>query len=153
MEHIANRSDESLQDAVIAALRGVLSRVAPHIGVSANRGTVTLTGEVLTEMEKQAAHTAVLGVWGIHSIANDILVRDVRSAGVTDTDIASAAQAALWRADDVPKDVILAEVSERVVTLSGTVTLERERLAAERAVSYLRGVVAISNHVAVAEPH
>lgn len=153
MEHIANRPDQGLQDAVEAALRASLGNSAPHIGVSADHGTVTLTGEVLTEAEHKAAHAAALAEWGVHSVADDIAVRPSRSADGNDTDIARAAQAALLKAVDVPTDRVIVEVTDRVVTLNGTVAFEGERLAAERAVCYLQGVRTIDNQVTVNDRH
>jgi osmotically-inducible protein OsmY len=149
MEHIANRPDQGLQDAVEAALRAALGNRAPHIGVAADQGTVTLTGEVLTDVERAAAHAAALAEWGVHSVADDITVRHPRSTGANDTDIARAAQAALLKADGVPTDKVIVEVTDHVVTLTGTVASDGERLAAERAVCYLQGVRSIDNRVMV----
>jgi osmotically-inducible protein OsmY len=149
MEHIANRTDEELQNAVEMALKLALKGVAPHVGVAADNGTVTLSGQVRTDAERTAAHDATLEVWGIHAVANDIAVRDHRSGTPTDTDIAQAAQAALRRADDVPKDAILAEVTDQVVILTGHTATFNERFAAERVVGYVWGVVRIDNRITV----
>jgi osmotically-inducible protein OsmY len=149
MEHIANRPDQGLQDAVEAALRGVLGNGAPHIGVSADHGTVTLTGEVHSDRERAAACTATMAQWGVHSLADDITIRAPRPADGNDTDVARAAQAALLNAVDVPTDRIVVEVTDHVVSLVGTVASEAERLAAQRALSYLPGVRSIDNQVMV----
>lgn len=147
MEHIANRTDEALQDAVESALRVALGSEAPHIGVGTDHGTVTLSGEVTTHAERNVAHAATLAEWGVHSVADDITVREPWASSATDTDIARAAQVALLKADGVPTDRVVAEVSDHILTLSGTVSSPSERLAAERAVSYLQGVRSIDNRV------
>lgn len=150
MDHIANRPDDALRHAVEMELSVALKQDAPHIGVAADHGVVTLTGEVPTQAERRAAHDAVVGVvWGVRSLADDIVVRDARSVGMTDTEIAKAAQAALRHAEDVPNDVVLVEVSDHLLTLSGRVATYAERLAAARAVSYVRGVERIVNTVVV----
>jgi osmotically-inducible protein OsmY len=149
MEHIANRSDEALQDAVELALRATLGTQAPHIGVSADHGTVTLTGDVPTHNERTTAHAIVLAQWGVHAVADDIIVQESWSHAATDTDIAKAAQAALLKAEAVPTDRVVAEVSDHILTLSGHVSSPGERLAAERAVSYVAGVRSIANLVTV----
>lgn len=150
MEHIANPTDEVLQGAVEAALRSALGTEAPHLGVSADGGSVTLTGEVPTDAERWDAHAATLGVWGVHAIADDIVVRDARSACVTDTELAKAAQSALGHAEGLARDSVVAEVRNHVVTLSGRVASSSERLAAERAVIYLPGLTRINNRIHVA---
>jgi osmotically-inducible protein OsmY len=149
MEHIANRPDEALQDAIETALKVAIGNAAPHIGVSADHGTVTLTGEVSTHAERNVAHAATLAEWGVHSVADDITVHEPWVPGATDTDIARAAQAALLKADGVPTDSVFAEVSEHVLTLSGHVASASERLAAERAVTYLQNVRSIDNRLTV----
>lgn len=151
MERIANRTDEDLQDAVEGALRSAVGDKAPHLGVSADHGTVTLTGQVHTNEERQSAHAAVLEVWGVHSVADDIVVRDSYPSDVNDTEIAKAAQASLSRTEGVAHDAIVAEVRDHIITLSGMVRSPSERLAAERAVIYLPGVVEINNRITVDE--
>jgi osmotically-inducible protein OsmY len=149
MEHIANRPDEALQDAVEAALRVALGSTAPHIGVGADHGTVTLSGEVSTHAERNVAHAAALAEWGVHSVADDISVREPWRSIDNDTDIARAAQVALLKADGVPTDHVVAEVSDHVLTLTGSVASVAERMAAEQAVSYLRSVRSIDNRVTI----
>jgi len=126
MEHIANRPDQDLQDAVETALRAVLRNRAPHIGVAADHGTVTLTGEVLTDDERVAANTATMAQWGVHSVADDITIRAPRAADGNDTDVARAAQAALLKAVDVPTDRVVVEVTDHIVSLTGTVRSEAD---------------------------
>jgi osmotically-inducible protein OsmY len=149
MEHIANRPDASLQRAVEEVLKTALGKEAPHVGVSADHGTITLTGEVLTEAKRTAAHAATLAQWGVHAIADDMTVRPPRLAGSSDTDIARAAQAVLLRSPEVPTDSVVVEVTDHVITLTGHAASDSERLAAERAVSYLPGVARIDNRVIV----
>ncbi len=149
MEHITNPTDEVLQDMVETALRTALGHDAPHIGVSADHGTVTLTGQLHTEEHRQAAHAATLEVWGVHAVADDIVVRSPQSSGETDTELAMAAQRALQHAPDLPIDAVVAEVRDHVVTLTGKVSSTAERLAAERAVVTLPGLTRIDNRVTV----
>jgi osmotically-inducible protein OsmY len=149
MEHIANRPDEALQDAIEVALRAAIGSAAPHIGVGADHGTVTLSGEVATHAERNVAHAATLAQWGVHSVADDITVREPWAPDANDTDIARAAQAALLGADGVPTDSVVVEVSDHVLTLSGSVASPSKRLAAERAVTYLQSVRSIDNRVTV----
>jgi osmotically-inducible protein OsmY len=149
MEPSENRTDIALQDAVEAALRSVLGGQAPHIGVAADGGSVTLTGEVPTDNERSDAHSAAIGVTGVHAIADNIAVRDARSSCGTDSEIAKAAQLALTQADGIAPNTVVAEVRNHVVTLSGQVSSNRERLAAERAIIYLPSLTRINNRITV----
>lgn len=153
MNHIANATDQALQDAVEAVLAETQSRLAPHIGVAAEHGTVTLNGTVPTETVAHAIVAATLAVDGVHSVANEINVRASHASAETATEIAIAASEALRRSDDVPHDAIEVEVSGRTVILSGTVRTPGERLAAERAITYLRGVERIDNQIVWGQAH
>ncbi|HTW20479.1 MAG TPA: BON domain-containing protein [Mycobacteriales bacterium] len=149
MEHIANPTDEALQDLVETALRDTLGHDAPHIGVAADHGTVTLTGEVGTDALRLAAHAVTLEVWGVHSVADDISVHGSNGVHHSDTELAKAAQKALQHAPGVLTDTVVAEVRGGVVTLTGRVESAAERIAAERAVTCLPGIAEIDNRVAV----
>ena len=50
--------DNQLQETVLAELRWEPSLSAAHIGVAANAGVITLTGQVESYAEKHAAETA-----------------------------------------------------------------------------------------------
>lgn len=149
MDHIANRTDEALQRAAQEALSAAIGAEAAHVGVAAVRGEVTLTGEVALDAEREAAHAAVAAVSGIHALADDVVVGDTKPRSMTDTNIAIAAQEALQRATGVPIDAVLAEVRDRIVTLTGKVSSPHERLAAETAVTYLPGLERVNNRVTI----
>jgi osmotically-inducible protein OsmY len=149
MEHIANPTDESLQDAIEAALRTDLGADAPHIGVATDRGAVTLTGQLPSPAERQVALRTASEVRGVHAVADEMVVRDRCSPGETDTELAKFAQNAIESASDVPRDSVIAEVSERLVTLTGMVSSSEERVAAERAIINLPGLRRINNRVEI----
>ena len=152
MTQIANPTDADLQDAVILAIRELVGRHAPQVGVAADHGTISLTGQLPTTEERVLAHSAARGVDGVHSVADDIAVRDAHSSGHTDTELAKLAQAALYHETGIPFEAVIAEVSDQTVTLTGTVRSTSERLAAERAVIYLPGLTRIENHIRLADP-
>jgi osmotically-inducible protein OsmY len=149
MEHIADRPDAALRTAVEDALAAAIGSQAPHVGVATDHGSVTLTGELVADADRDAAHAATIAVWGVHSVANDLVLRDTPSRGTTDTDIAVAAQKALQHGEGVPTDTVIAEVTNQVITLTGTVASIGERVAAERAVMYVPGLTRINNRVTV----
>jgi osmotically-inducible protein OsmY len=143
-----HRSDAELQKAVIDELTWTPSVDSTHIGVSVNRGGVTLSGEVESYPEKLLAEKAALRVRGVTAIAEQITVRTNWGAP-NDTDIARDATHALEHAIDVPPDLVKVAVHEHVISLSGAVPWQFQREAAGRAVRYLKGVTGVSNNVTI----
>jgi osmotically-inducible protein OsmY len=66
--------DTQLQSSVLAELKWRPSVDSAHIGVTADDGVVTLTGQVQHYTEKLAAENAAKDVLGVRGIANDIKV-------------------------------------------------------------------------------
>jgi osmotically-inducible protein OsmY len=139
-------SDADIRAAVIAELEWTRGVDSTHVGVSVNRGAVTLAGEVDSYPEKRLAERAALRVRGVLAVAEEITVRLPGSGGTNDTDIAREAREALGRAIDVP-DSVHAVVHDHALTLSGRVVWQYQRDAAERAVRYLRGVTAVHDEI------
>ena len=124
-----------------------------RIGVSVIEGIVTLRGEVGSYVEKWKAERTAERVEGVRGIANDLVVRTASER--TDTDIAKAAADA-WKWNVVvPDDRVNVRVEKGWVTLTGEVTWDFQRRAAERAVRSLLGVRGITDEIVVtprAEP-
>jgi osmotically-inducible protein OsmY len=119
---------------------------ASLIGVSAKDGIVTLSGYVDTYAGKLAAERSVRRVYGVKAVANELEVR--LAVGRIDPDIARDALAALKNRIDVPLGVGVT-VRDGFVTLTGTVQWMYQKVSAERAVKYLRGVRGVLNHIAL----
>lgn len=117
---------------------------AASIGVAVEEGTVTLSGEVDTYAERLAATRAALRVRGVRAVVDALTVHPRASWPVTETDIAKEVKRALDWASNVPTNV-KAEIHGHDVTLTGEVNWEYQRLAAKRAVQYLRGVATVNN--------
>ncbi|MFC4950729.1 BON domain-containing protein [Pseudonocardia sp. GCM10023141] len=150
MTQTHHKTDAELKSAVVDELEWVPDVDATRIGVSVNDGAVTLAGEVSSYPEKRNAERAALRVQGVTAVADEITVHSAWSA-VTDTDVAREAGEALDRSVEVPPGAVQAVVRAGTVTLSGTVTWRFQRVAAERAVRGLRGVLAVHNDIALAE--
>lgn len=144
MTQTTARTDQDIRSAVTDELDWTPGINATHVGVGVNKGAVTLSGEVDSYPEKRLAERTALRVRGVLAVADDITVRI--PGGTNDTDIARAAGEALRRAIDVPTTVD-AVVHDHAVTLSGAVTWQYQRAAAERAVRYLRGVTAVHDEI------
>ncbi|GCE22005.1 BON domain-containing protein [Dictyobacter kobayashii] len=142
MTTVSTRTDEDIQEDVLAELRWD-SRVRPNdIGVIVKNGIVTLTGWVESYSQKVAAESAAHRVRGVLAVANDIEVRLPAFAERTDADLAAAVLNALkWEAD-IPAGKIKVTVNQGWVTLDGEVDNILQKIDAERAVSHISGYVA-----------
>mgnify|MGYP001557699891 CR=1 FL=1 len=142
-------ADDRLRRAVEDSLASSLGVIAPHIGVAAEDGTITLCGEITGLDSRDQIVAAVLEVDGVRAVADQLRVHDPSQLIDSDTELATAAQHALSFCDGLESQRIVVEVRERVLTLVGTVTSSRQRLAAERAVLGLPGLVQIRNRITV----
>ena len=143
------RTDEQIQQEVLAELK-YEPRVTPNeIGVVVKNGVVTLTGWVDSYTKRWAAEEAAHRVRGVKAVANDIEVRLPGSSERTDADIAAAAVRALEWDAFLPADKVKVSVSKGWVTLEGEVDWQFERDDAERVVRRLTGVRGVTNLIKV----
>ena len=145
-------TDKELQDHVQNAFEWDPSIDAADIGVTVDKGVVTLRGDVKSYAERTTAERIALGVYGTKAVANDINVRLGSGAKRNDSDIAQAVLMALRWSSVVPDDKIAVTVSNGWVKLSGAVDWEYQRSAAVRAVRDLTGVIGVTNLITL-EPH
>jgi osmotically-inducible protein OsmY len=133
------RTDEQIQQDVLAELK-YEPRVSPNeIGVVVKNGVVTLTGWVDSNTKRWAAEEAAHRVRGVKAVANDIEVKLPGSSERTDADIAAAAIRALQVDAALPADKIDVTVSKGWVTLKGEVEWQYQKEDAERVVRRLTG--------------
>jgi len=141
------KTDSELKQDVLAELKWEPSINAAHIGVEVEDGVVTLAGHVDSFAEKWAAEVATQRVTGVKALAVEIDVRLAGSAKRNDGDIArSAANILDWTAS-LPKDSVKVLVQDGWVTLTGAVSWEFQRQAADAAVRHLMGVTGLSNNI------
>jgi osmotically-inducible protein OsmY len=117
------------------------------VGVAARNGVVTLSGVIDSYAGKLAAERAAKRVRGVRAVANDLQVtlRHPRS----DTDIATDAARALETHLSLPPTVQVVVHNAHVV-LTGTVGTLFQRVVAEKALRYVKGVKSLVNRVVVA---
>jgi len=142
------KTDSQLKTEIEDELRWEPKINAAQIGVSVDKGAVTLNGAVDTYAAKWAAEDATKRVFGVRSVAQELTVKLLGPHQRNDTDIAEAIVTALkW--DVFVPDGVTARVQKGEVTLEGTVRWNFEREAAERAVRYLTGVTRVYNSIAL----
>lgn len=141
--------DKSLKQAVLDELKWEPSIDAAHIGVTAEKGVVTLTGTVESFFQKHAAEMATLRVKDVKAIAEEIKVKLPMSIKHDDADIAKAAIDNLaWNAS-IPRDSVKVMVSKGWVTLTGEVHWHYQHDAAANAVRTLLGVTGVTNQITI----
>jgi osmotically-inducible protein OsmY len=141
------KDDDELRRDVLAELEYDPSIDARKIGVAAEDGIVTLTGEVTSFAEKWNAERAAERVEGVRGIVNKIEVKIV--GDYSDTDIArEAADALRWNLM-VPPGKVIPKVENGYITLTGEVNYDFQRRAAEKAVRYIPGVKGVINLITI----
>lgn len=143
--------DDKLKKAVLAELDWEPSITAAHIGVSAEGGTVTLTGQVESYGQKHAAEMAAGRVKGVRAIAEEIEVRLPFRIKRNDADIATAVADRISWDTVVPRDAVKVKVEDGWVSLTGELEWQYQRTRVEREIRNLLGVTGISNLITIKE--
>ncbi|SDD85090.1 Osmotically-inducible protein OsmY, contains BON domain [Cupriavidus sp. YR651] len=143
------KGDIQLKEHVVEELAWDPSVDSAELGVQVKDGVVTLTGHLSSHAAKYAAEEAVRRVPGVKGLAVEINVRLPNDAQRTDADIARAASNILAWTSVLPADRIQVMVENGSVTLTGSVDWHYQRLAAERVVAGLYGVVSVANAIVV----
>lgn len=141
--------DDKLQKAVLAELSWEPSITVAHIGVTADHGTVTLTGHVESYGQKHAAEMATGRVKGVKAITEEIEVRLPFEIKRDDADVATAAVDRLAWDTNTPRNAVKVKVEKGWLTLTGEVDWQFQREAAAREVRNLMGVCGVSNEITV----
>ncbi len=145
---MTNKSDTQLKREVEDELLWDPMVNSAQIGVTVDKGAVSLLGSVDSYAEKWAAEDAIKRVSGVRAVAQDLTVKVRDDHRHSDTEIAAAVVNALKWDVFVPSSVS-ANVRGGSVTLEGHVAWNYQRDAAERAIRYLGGVVHVNNAIAL----
>jgi osmotically-inducible protein OsmY len=143
-----SKTDMQLKNDIEAELRWDPKVNAAQIGVTVDKGAVSLLGTVDTYAEKWAAEASAKRVTGARSVAQDLTVKVLGQHRHADPEIAGAALHALKWDVYVPK-AVTATVEQGVITLAGDVEWKYQSDAAERAVRYLSGVAGVNNEIRI----
>jgi osmotically-inducible protein OsmY len=141
-----HKTDVQLKNEVEQELASDPKVNAAQIGVTVEQGSVSLRGAVDTYAAKWAAEDAVKRVNGVFVVAQDLTVKLAGAHRRDDAEIAATIQRVLEWDVSVP-NTVTAEVRDGSVTLNGLVQSNHERLAAERAVRNLIGVVSVFDSI------
>lgn len=144
-------NDLTLQQAVIDELTWDPEVSAAHIGVTAHKGIVTLSGHVPTYFEKEAASRAAARVKGVRAVAEELKV-ELLGNPVADERLAADALSRLGQESSLPKERIQVQVEDGHVTLTGNVDWKFQKDAAQHALARLPGVKWVSNRIELSPP-
>jgi osmotically-inducible protein OsmY len=144
--------DSDLQRAVLDELGWEPRIDSAHIGVAADSGVVTLTGQVQSYAQKLAAEKAAARVKGVKALVEELEVRLPYAVRRNDEDIAQAALDSLSWDGALPQNSIKIKVEKGLVILTGSVDWKFQKDAAAAHVHGLLGVVSVSNQIAI-EPN
>jgi len=140
-------SDSDLKKAILDELNWEPSVESAHIGVTAKNGVVSLTGNVDAYGQKSAAERAASRVKGVKAVVENIEVKISSDYQRDDEDIAAAAVDRLGWNSSIPEDAVKVKVEGGWVTLSGELTWQFEKTAAESEIRSLMGVIGVSNQI------
>ena len=141
-------TDHSLKTRVSEELRWSPDVDADHVGVAVTEGAVTLSGEVETYAQKEAALDAAYRVEGVTGVADELVVKN-RSSGREDVDIVRAAAKALAAHPTIPKGAVHLAVHDGCVLLSGSLPWRYQLDEADRAVRSTPGVRSVHNIIEI----
>jgi osmotically-inducible protein OsmY len=139
-------TDLRMRDLALQQLEWDSQVDASGIGVTARNGVVALTGSIDSYAGKLAAERAVKRVRGVRAVANDLQVR--LRLERTDTDIATDAARALDVHVTLPSTVQVVVHNGHIV-LTGMVHTLFQRVVAEKALRYVKGIKGIVNRLVV----
>jgi osmotically-inducible protein OsmY len=143
------KSDKTIQKEVIDQLKWEPFLNASQIGVSVNKGVVTLSGEVDSYAKKWTAEKAAKKVAGVRVIAEEIQVGHSPDYPKTDAEIGQAILDSLKWNTMIPEDRIKIRVQDGNVKLEGEVEWEYQRVQAKSAIENLTGVRSVANLITV----
>jgi osmotically-inducible protein OsmY len=119
-----------------------------EVRVSVEGGHATLSGTVATTHERSTAGEVAAAVAGVRSVDNRIRT-DTVAARVVDDDLIASARAALAADPVVPKGRVEVTADDGWLTISGVVSHDFQRRAAERAVRRVPGLQGLTDDIGV----
>lgn len=140
-------NDAEITQAVTAEISHDPAVEAEAVGVTTADGVVTLKGTVESLLLKNRAERIAETAKGVRSVVNLLEVEPAQ--GRSDREIRRDVEAALLTDPAADSYEILTEVSDGIVTLTGTVDSFAEKLLAESVAESVRGVRGIVDEIAL----
>ena len=148
MFHFFKKIDSQLKDDVVSELNWEPSVTSTDISVSAVEGIITLRGRVPHYSQKAKAEKAAQRVSGVRAVADEMEVDLTGANERSDVEMSKTALTALEWNYSVPEGIKVS-VEKGWITLRGEAQWGYQRVAAEEAVSDLKGVRGITNEITI----
>jgi len=146
---ITSKTNETLQQNVLDELSFDPAITPGDIGVTVEKGVVTLRGTVGSYAEKLSAEQAAKRVAGVHAFTDELTVDMPAFHRRDDRDVAKVVIDSLRWDVTVPDQLIKAKVADGWVTLEGELDWQFQIDNAKRAVQYIMGVRGVTNLIAL----
>jgi osmotically-inducible protein OsmY len=136
--------DHELEASALAGLDA--NRLVPKgaISIKVDDGWVTMDGNVHTPFERQAAEHVIKHLRGLRGFSDNVTVSRDPSK-----DVARDISAALQRSATIDASGVQVSDDKGVVTLTGSVRSDAERVEAEQAAWRAHGVVAVDDRIEI----
>lgn len=141
----AKKDDNDIAREVLNAFRWNTSVPNDKLQVKVENGWVTLEGELAWNSQKEAAKNAIKNLLGVIGVSNDIEIKSESQDIVEKRDVESAL-ARNWSIND--RDIHV-QVSEKIITLTGTVVSWYQKNEAGRIAWNTPGVCNVVNNLEV----
>jgi osmotically-inducible protein OsmY len=143
------KNNAELQADVMDAIKWEPLLYATEIGVTAEDGVVSLTGEVDSYIEKMEAENTAKKVIGVKILIKKIEVKTPTKELKTDSEVASKILKALKRIRSLPKGQVIVNVVNGEVTLSGQLPWNYISVDTKNALRYISGIKSITNDIKI----
>lgn len=143
------KTDSQLQQYVLDELKWEPGIHHEKIGVSVDKGVVTLSGLIPSYSEKLLAERVARRVKGVRAVAEDMVVRLEYQPKTSDAEIAKRVADVLEWDTSIPREKVNVTVEDGVVRLRGTVDWNYQKDVAFKNASKITGVVRVDNWIQV----
>jgi osmotically-inducible protein OsmY len=143
------KTDNQLQDDVIAELKLDSAVTATRIGVIVKGGVVTLSGEVRDVAQKLDVEHVAQRVSGVKALAIELKITPAGHPNENAAEVGRCVEVGLQMTKEVRPDALKVVVEQGMVKLTGDVDSADEKRAALDSVRYLRGVTGVTDEIAV----
>ncbi len=141
------KTDSQIQTDVMNEMSWDPKVTHENIGISVKDGITTLSGQVPSFFEKQAAEKAAKRVAGVKAVVEKIEVKVPFHHKRDDQDIAQAILTQFKWNVQVPDGLLKVSVEDGWVEVTGEVEWDYQRNAAQKSIRGLAGVKGISNNI------